>query len=176
VTPLATGHYAYYYLVTRQFDRSIDYFKRYFRLTTNDPGSLLQFAEALYHKGSTQEALDAYLKGHAANGVSEEELAALKDAIAKRGAPGYLQTRIAQLEARGQPEANVTPMTSLSGQLASLYARLGDKQRAFQLLERMYAERDEACAALLEETSFDSLSSDPRFGDLLRRIGLPAVR
>ena len=176
VTPLATGHYAYYYLVTRQFDRSIDYFKRYFRLTTNDPGSLLQFAEALYHKGSTQEALDAYLKGHAANGVSEAELAALKDAIAKRGAPGYLQTRIAQLEARGQPEANVTPMTSLSGQLASLYARLGDKQRAFQLLERMYAERDEACAALLEETSFDSLSSDPRFVDLLRRIGLPAVR
>ena len=67
-------------------------------------------------------------------------------------------------------------MTSLSGQLASLYARLGDKQRAFQLLERMYAERDEACAALLEETSFHSLASDPRFVDLLRCIGLPAVR
>ena len=176
VTPLATGHYAYYYLVTRQFDRSIEYFKRYFTLTTDDPGSLLQFADALYHKGSMPEALDAYLKGHAANGVSAAELTALKDAIAKRGAPGYLQTRIAQLEARGQPEANVTPMTSLGGQLASLYARLGDKERAFQLLERMFAEHDEACAALLEDLAFRPLYSDPRFTDLLRRIGLPAVR
>ena len=142
VTPLATGHYAYYYLVTRQFDRSIDYFKRYFRLTTNDPGSLLQFAEALYHKGSTQEALDAYLKGHAANGVSEEELAALKDAIAKRGAPGYLQTGSrSSRHAGSRRPCHAHDVFVRAAGLAGCAA--GGKQRAFQLLERMYAERDE---------------------------------
>jgi serine/threonine-protein kinase len=175
VNTLATGHYAFYYLVTRQFDRAIEYYNRYFKVETADPGSILQFADALYQKGSMQEAFDAYLKGHAANGATEAELAALKDAIAKRGIQGYLQTRIAQLEKRRQPEQNVTPMTSLGGQLASLYARVGDKDRAFQQLERMYAEHDEACVSLLEESSFHPLHSDPRFGDLLRRIGLPAV-
>ena len=103
-------------------------------METADPGSILQFADALYQKGSLQEAFDAYLKGHAANGATDAELAALKDAIAKRGITGYLQTRIAQLQKRGQPEQNVTPMTSLAGQLASLYTRLGDKDRAFQQL------------------------------------------
>ena len=144
-------------------------------METADPGSILQFADALYQKGSLQEAFDAYLKGHAANGATDAELAALKDAIAKRGITGYLQTRIAQLQKRGQPEQNVTPMTSLAGQLASLYTRLGDKDRAFQQLERMYANHDEACVFLLEESSFHPLYSDPRFADLLRRIGIPPV-
>jgi hypothetical protein len=142
---------------------------------TGDPGSHLQFADALFQKGAIQEALDAYVKGHAANGATESELSILRDAIAKGGARGYLQMRIAQLEKSGRPEPNITPMTSLGGQLASLYARLGDKDRAFQQLERMYAEHDEACVFLLEESSFHPLYSDPRFADLLRRIGLPAV-
>jgi len=174
-TPVTGRQFGDYYLATGQFDRAIEYYNRYFKVDTGDPGSLLQFADALYQKGSMQEALDAYLKGHAANGATEAELAALKDAIAKHGVQGYLQTRIAQLERRRQPEQNVTPMTSLGGQLASLYARLGDKDRAFQQLERMYAEHDKACVHLLEESSFHPLYSDPRFSALLRRIGLPPI-
>ena len=41
---------------------------------------------------------------------------------------------------------------------------------------RILTDHDETCVSLLEESSFHSLYSDPRFADLLRRIGLPAVK
>jgi hypothetical protein len=107
--------------------------------------------------------LSAYVKGHEVNGATDAEPSALKDAIAKRGAEGYLRTRIVQLEKRGQPEPNVTPMSFLGGQLASLYARLGDKDRAFQQLERMYAEHD-AASIFLRTCSAASASRRCRGG------------
>ena len=174
VTDLALAHYAYSYLVVGQFDRSIEYFKKSLSLRS-DPGSHLQLADAFYGKGMFKEAFDAALKGHKLNGLTGAELDVLSDAYAKRGMPGYFKARIAILEARGRAEPNLYPMASLGGQLASLYARLGDKDRAFQLLERMYNERDGACVSVREEVSFHVLHSDPRFADLLRRIGLPPV-
>lgn len=172
VSPLALGHFAYHYVVTRQFDESIRAYQRYVK-EADDPGSFLQYGDAYYMKGMFDQAVEQYLRGHEENGMAREDIAAARKAYAERGIKGYLQTRIAQLETRGQPEPNRTPMTSLGGQLASLHALLGDKDRAFQLLERMYAERDEAFTSIREEITFDSLRSDPRFADLLRRIGLP---
>jgi serine/threonine protein kinase/tetratricopeptide (TPR) repeat protein len=57
--------------------------------------------------------------------------------------------------------------------IAKNYARLGDKERAFQWLEKAYAERDDDLIDLRVEPMYDPLRSDPRFADLLRRIGLP---
>ncbi len=172
VSPLALGHFAYYYVVTSQFDEAIRAYERYIK-DADDPGSFLQYGDAYYMKGMFDQAVEQYLRGHEENGVASEEIAAARKAYVERGIKGYLQTRIAQLETRGQPEPNRTPMTSLGGQLASLHALLGDKDRAFQLLERMYAERDDAFTSIREEITFDSLRSDRRFADLLRRIGLP---
>jgi len=55
--------------------------------------------------------------------------------------------------------------------IASLCANLGKKDEAFQWLEKAYAERS-AVSSISVETPFDSLRSDPRFRDLLRRVGL----
>jgi tetratricopeptide (TPR) repeat protein len=56
--------------------------------------------------------------------------------------------------------------------LAAAYAWLGDKDKAFSLLEEAYAERDARMTYLKSEPSLDPLRSDPRFTDLLCRIGL----
>ncbi len=56
--------------------------------------------------------------------------------------------------------------------LAVAYAWLGDKDKAFNLLEEAYAERDARMTYLKSEPSLDPLRDDPRFTDLLRRIGL----
>ena len=55
---------------------------------------------------------------------------------------------------------------------AAAYGWLGDKDKAFNLLEKAFAERDARMIFLKVEPWFDSLRSDPRFSDLLRRIGL----
>src|SRR5205814_1363569 len=56
--------------------------------------------------------------------------------------------------------------------LALLYAGLGDKEAAFQWLERAYAAHDSQLQYLKVDPRYDSLRSDPKFADLLRRMKL----
>jgi hypothetical protein len=57
--------------------------------------------------------------------------------------------------------------------VASIYAGLGDKDRAFEWLENAYKERSDSLVYLKVDPKVDSLRSDPRFTDLVRRFGLP---
>jgi len=56
---------------------------------------------------------------------------------------------------------------------AIIYAGLGDKDHAFDWLEKAYQERFNRLAYLRTEPVWDRLRADPRFDELLRRIGLP---
>ena len=56
--------------------------------------------------------------------------------------------------------------------IAQIYARLGQKDQAFDWLKRAYEEHDSGIASLKVDPVFDSLRSDPRFQDLIRRLGL----
>jgi hypothetical protein len=58
------------------------------------------------------------------------------------------------------------------GAIALLYICLGEKDRAFEWLEKAYQERANSMAYLGVEPLVDPLRSDRRFQDLLRRIGL----
>jgi DNA-binding winged helix-turn-helix (wHTH) protein/TolB-like protein/tetratricopeptide (TPR) repeat protein len=56
--------------------------------------------------------------------------------------------------------------------IAPVYAALGDRNNAFKQLEKAYAERSWAMGMLKVNPVFDSLRSDPRFSELLRRMKL----
>ena len=60
-------------------------------------------------------------------------------------------------------------------EVASLYAQAGDSDQAFAWLETAYRKRVSRITNVNVEPAFDSLHSDPRYDDLLRRIGLPKV-
>jgi eukaryotic-like serine/threonine-protein kinase len=74
-----------------------------------------------------------------------------------------LETRLAQRK---------SGYTSTYG-IARLYADLGDKDQAFQWLNTAYQERDSGLLSLKTEYTLDPLRSDPRFVELLRKVGLP---
>ena len=58
--------------------------------------------------------------------------------------------------------------------IATVYASLGEKDKAFEYLEKAYEERSSDLPYFLKsDLRIDNLRSDPRFQDLLRRIGLP---
>jgi eukaryotic-like serine/threonine-protein kinase len=57
--------------------------------------------------------------------------------------------------------------------LAPAYVALGDADRAFQCLEEAFAERSNALTYLKVDPKLDDLRGDPRFTDLVRRVGLP---
>jgi len=58
-------------------------------------------------------------------------------------------------------------------QIADLYADLGDNDQAFQWLNTAYQERDTYLLGLKTDFSLDPLHSDPRFAELVRKVGLP---
>ena len=54
-----------------------------------------------------------------------------------------------------------------------VYVGLGDKEQAFAWLEKGYQQRDFWLTTLKSEPMYDTLRSDPRFQELVRRIGFP---
>jgi hypothetical protein len=62
-----------------------------------------------------------------------------------------------------------------AAQLAFVFAGLGDKDQAFAWLEKSFQERTIGLAGALRFEPFllDPLRDDPRYADLLRRMGLP---
>jgi tetratricopeptide (TPR) repeat protein len=56
--------------------------------------------------------------------------------------------------------------------LARIYAGLGDRDRAFECLDRAYRKYESEWPLHLADPMWDSLRSDPRFTALVKRIGL----
>ncbi len=59
------------------------------------------------------------------------------------------------------------------GELAFDYLQLGDKEHAIEWLEKAYREKSEAAQFLKLDLRWESLHSDPRFQDILRRMNFP---
>jgi len=53
------------------------------------------------------------------------------------------------------------------------YAELGDKEEAFQWLNTAFQEHDEDLMSLKTDFTLDPIRSDPRFAELVRKVGLP---
>ncbi len=62
-----------------------------------------------------------------------------------------------------------------SFELANLYAQLGEKDRSFDWLNAAYQEHDFMLVSLRTSYGLDSLRSDPRYAELVRKIGLPPM-
>ena len=80
--------------------------------------------------------------------------------------------------AREQEHLHATKQLFTPVNVAATYAALGDKDRAFYWLEQGYKHRGSSGAGvpLMDLNTYrglDPLRSDPRFADLLRRMGLP---
>jgi len=57
--------------------------------------------------------------------------------------------------------------------IAQLYAELGDKDDAFHWLDAAYREHDRYLLDLKTDFLLDPLRADPRFAELVRKVGLP---
>jgi len=159
------GHLGYHYLYSRQYDEAIREFQRDIQLYPDSP-QYIKLGNAFLEKGRYSEAVDAFLIGFEREGLGKDELNQLKQVFAQSGSKGFLSKLLEIL--KGYPQTGTTEVN-----IAGIYARLGEKDQAFAWLEKAYAERADEILRLKEELDFDNLRSDPRYADLLRRIGLP---
>ena len=98
---------------------------------------------------------------------STNTIASLGHAYAIAGQRSKAQQMLADLDAREKQE----PVSRY--QYALIFTGLGDKDRSLALLEEAFRERSTLLTYLKMDARFDPLRSDPRFAELLRRIGLP---
>jgi TolB-like protein len=101
------------------------------------------------------------------NADDAEFAAALDQGFRSSGWSGALTQAIKTLQARHKTRYFSPWM------IARLYADLGDKERAFEWLDTAYRERDFLLLGIATQFQFDPLRSDPRFAELVRKVGLP---
>ncbi len=155
------------YLYARQYDEAIRTLRDTVSVFPEFPLAYIELGDAYVAKGMYQEAIAAYQKAESLSGASPAEVAALGQAYAKGGMGGYYLWKIEKLREKSKHEY-VRP-----GELAYLYAGLGEKDQAFSYLEKAYQDRDWMLNLLQIEPAFDPLRSDPRFQDLLHRMNFP---
>ena len=90
---------------------------------------------------------------------------ALQSAYQSLGIKGYWQKRLEFL-LRESPAQNLSPM-----QVAATYTRLDEREKTFAWLERAYQERQGEVVWLKVSPTFNRFRSDPRFANILRRVG-----
>ena len=163
----ANHHLAWHYLATGQYDLAIQQDLRALQIDPNYTESIHSLGEEYRHKGMPQEALVQYEKEMTLSGTSPDWIKSLRNAFQTQGWKGYWQK---QLD-RALKNANREYVSYED--LADDYALLGDKAQAFHHLDKAYAAHEGFLPWIKTEHDFDVLHSDPRYADLLRRMGLP---
>jgi len=120
----------------------------------------------VYRETGHYEEANAHFKKAGDLADSPERLIDLAITYARAGKIEELNKILIDIKGRSKKE-----YVSLT-LLAAVYGALGERDTAFDLLDKAYAERDSRLTTLKVEPIFDSLRSDPRFSALLRKIGL----
>ena len=167
VSPALSHYLAVQLYLARQFDDAIAEGKRTVDMDPNYGVAHEVLGASYAAKGMYREALPAMERASAMNRGNAISLAYLAYVRASLGDRSQALQILDQLAAASKQR--YIPALSF----AIVYVGLGDKDHAFTWLERAYQERFNRLAYLRREAVWDSIRTDPRFEDLLRRIGLP---
>src|SRR5438105_908741 len=154
-------------LNARRYDEAIEQYRKTIEMDPNFPTTHAFLGRAYEARQMYDQAVTEYLKFPGPGGFSPEGLTKMKEAYGKAGWNGFVQARLSELLARSKKD--YVPEFIL----ATWYARLGQKEEAFAWLEKAYQARDYRMTQLNVRNDLDSLRSDSRFADLVRRVGLP---
>jgi tetratricopeptide (TPR) repeat protein len=150
-----------------------------------------RYAEAIAQSQKTLELDSTSHRAHYWLGLSYEQLSRPADAIrelekAVTASPGSLYEgalghayavagqRAKALRVLGGLQTHSDSSYVSPFDIATIYAGLGDRTKMFEYLEKAYQERVPYLVYVVVDPHFDALHDDPRFRDLVRRIGLPA--
>lgn len=154
-----------------QYDRAIEVLRNYVEREPGDVGLHWQLGITYGLKGMYKEAIGEWEQMFAVSGY-EDQYGFARDmhrGYANSGYKGALRDVLKRLEGIPPKEGHVPPRI-----MVEFYMFLGDNDRALAWLERAYEERDGIMIGLKTDPDYlPAFRSDPRFQDLMRRVGLP---
>jgi serine/threonine-protein kinase len=155
----------YIYYLSRQYNKAIDLFKKTIEIDSTFPYGNAELGDCYFMKKQYDAAYEAYQTEVRVTGDSTNIfLLACVDAVTgKKKEAMALYDKLKEISTRKFVATSYFV-------LIEIY--LGNKEKAFELLERAVKEKDPYMVNLKVEPKFDPIRSDPRFANLLKEVHL----
>ncbi len=165
LSPFVNGNLGSIFYFTHQYDRLTEHANKMLDMDPNSSSAHAWRGYAHLQKGQYDEAIPHLQK--AVDPQSGDGLSQLGFAYALAGRKNEALKVMAQIQALavGRYSAPI--------RVARIYIGLGDKDHAFEWLEKAFADRSDYLTQLKTDPMVDSLRSDRRFADLVRRVFPP---
>jgi tetratricopeptide (TPR) repeat protein len=166
--PLAfsNGDIGWILFQARHYDEAIHELRSLLDVRTNDAATLTDLGFVLTANEQSAEAVPILEKAVALSDHSPAATGVLIRAYAHAGRRNDALRLLADLHARRK--AGYVP----SAAFVNAYLGLGENDQAFVWLEEAYKEQSNILQFLKVHPFFDPIRSDPRFAELVRRVGL----
>jgi Tfp pilus assembly protein PilF len=150
-----------------KYDEAIQQLRKTLELDSTHTVAHWGLGLAFEQKGMYAAAASEIEKAIKAEGPDPNFMASLGHVYAAQGRAAEVRRLLRQLDEESK-RSYVSPYFA-----ALLYAGLGEKDKAFEQLDQAARERSTLLVYLRRDPRLETLRSDPRFGQLLRRVGLP---
>ena len=167
------------FLLARRYDLTVEQTRKSLELAPEFPWAHYNLGQVYELTGRVSEAVQEFMKAEELFGMSQDRLAELRKAYQQSGVKGYWRQNLAFCQ---EASKQARKFASSSGygwcdyaqnaDMAALQVRLGEFNAAFESLERGYTKHEEELIDLKVDPNWDDLRSEPRFQDLIRRVGL----
>jgi tetratricopeptide (TPR) repeat protein len=159
------------YFFAGDYEKSAQQFQHTINLDPTFPLAHFFFFSCLVELGKYEQAMEEMQKGALLSGQKPDQVAAgvaeFRRAFRTGGSIGFwrknLELALKELEHGGRMSLNI----------AAAYARVGDRDKALEWLQRAYEERVGNITLLTCVPEFKSLHGNPIFSNLVKKIGLP---
>ncbi len=144
----------------RRYDEAVAQYKRVIE-TEKNPGSTAGWLSiTLAFQGKEAEAFEWFIKSQISQKADEATLQAFQTAYQTSGWQGVLREQLKRFDEGNQPYYLA----------ATLNAQIGNKDQAFEYLEKSFKRRELWMAYFQVDPRLDNLRGDPRFDELVRRV------
>jgi len=150
----------------REYDKAIQQHLKTLELDQNFAQGRLRLGECYRQKEMLKEAIAEFQKARTLFGNSPYGLGELGNVYALAGKKNEaidVLTNLQELLKQGY---------SVNYDIAYIHFGLGDRDKAFEYLERAYEEKENGMESLKVDPSLDNLRSDPRYKSLIKRMNL----
>jgi TolB-like protein/Flp pilus assembly protein TadD len=162
----ASASIGYVLFEARHYDEAIRAMRAVIAVRPDDASAYWYLGFALIANDQPEEAIPVLEKAVALTDRGPGAIGVLIRAYAHAGRRAEALQLLAELKRRTQ--AGYVP----TGAFVNAYLGLGDNEQAFTWIERAYQEQSNILQFLKVHPFFDPLRGDPRFKDLLHRVGL----
>jgi TolB-like protein/predicted Ser/Thr protein kinase len=169
LNPFVKARFGWMYYYLRDFDRAIEVFQENVEYDPNNPLGHAGLREAYSKKGMHDKAIAEAEMVVELTMRSDSAISSLAYIYGFAGKKDKALELLSELEARSS-KGYVSPFN-----IAGVYMSLGEMDKTFEWLEKAYEERELQLIYMTVPAPFDILYPDPRYKQLLKKMGLEHV-